>query len=310
MPGYLKRSLLLAALILWPAALLLCGSAAAPAAAPAAVAFPSVPEVLGGRTFATQTDQDVFFLRAIHDRYSARWPDLLVANITLKDYLLSPEKLLRFVGELGEAMRGQNDPDACANLALITGDDAFYANTNGYHPEIIRAAAQALIKIGPAGRKALASSFTVIHYRNDAASLEDLADAIGEAGSAGTNFIGALAATAFVFSTTNGAIYPRCTATAVKQLLGLAEGPATVRAHLSSDEAFDNPGRFQAVLDGIAAAQASELATNLVALEAKVRTKLSALASSPGAYREDLQELDARIDKTLVSFELRKIIHN
>jgi hypothetical protein len=268
--------------------------------------FPSVAEVLGGRTFETYTEQDVYFLRAIHDRYPAQWPDLLAANITVKDYLLSPEKLERFVNELGEAMEGRNDPAACTNLAMLTGDPTFYANANTYHPEILQAAARALMRIGPAGSKALVSAFTESHYGADPGSLEDLADAIGEEHPAGSEFVQALAATAFDFATTNGSYYPRCTAAAVKNLLGLKDGFSAVRAHLRTEEILGNPGRFQAVMDGIAAGRAGQLATNLVAIQAQVRAKLEGLTNSPGGYRDDLRELDSRIGRTLAGFEVRE----
>ena len=142
--------------------------------------FPSAAEVLGSQTFDNSTEQNIYFLRAIRDRYNSRWSDLLDANISLQEYILSPEKLERFVDELGDAMRDRNDSVACSNLVLIAGDPAFYADTNNYHVEILQAAARALIKIGPAGRKALASCFTETHYRTDSGSLEDLSDVIGE----------------------------------------------------------------------------------------------------------------------------------
>jgi hypothetical protein len=206
------------------------------------------------------------------------------------------------VNELGEAMRDRNDAAACSRLALITGDASFYANADVNRPEIIEAAAGALIKIGPNGRKALASSFTRSHYCNDPASLEDLADAIGVEHPADVEFLKALSATAFDFATTNGSIYPHCITTAVKNLLCLGEGLSAVRAHLKFEEISNDPGRFQAVVDGIAAAHAGELATNLVAVQEKVRTRLAALANSPGGYRDDLRDLDTGIGRALASF--------
>ncbi len=265
--------------------------------------FPSVSEVIGGRTFDTFADENIFFLQAIHDRYNPHWSDLIEANITLQDYVLSPDKLGRFIYELGEAMRDRNDRVACVNLALITGDITYYGVTNTYHPEIFQAAARALIKIGPYGRKALASAFTEAHYRNDPASLESLADVIGDEQPVDAEFVRALAATAFSFSTTNGAIYPRCTTTVVKNLLCLSDGFSAVRAHLIVGEVFDNPGRFQSVVDGIAAAHASVLSTNLVAIQAASRAKLADLGNAPGGYRDDLQELEARIGRTLAGFD-------
>jgi hypothetical protein len=137
---------------------------------------------LKGRTFRNDFERDVFFLQAIHDHYTSFWPDLLEANISVQDYVQSPAKLLRFIDELGKAMRDQNEPVACTNLALIIGNAAYYANTNAYHPEILRAAAEALIKIGPNGRSALAAAFTESHYCSDPASLEQLAQVIGRTG--------------------------------------------------------------------------------------------------------------------------------
>ena len=264
--------------------------------------FPSVPEVLGGKTFENTTDQDIYFLQSIHDRYASYWPDLLGANITLTDYTLAPEKLLRFVNELGEAMRDRNDATACTNLAPITGDPSFYANATVSRPEIIKAAALALIKIGPDGRKALASAFSVDHYCTDPASLENLADAIGEEHPADAQLVRALTATAFDFTTTNGSFYPHCITAAVKNLLFLNGGPPAVQAHLKEAEMFDNPGRFQAVVDGIAAAHASQLATNLASIQPKIEARLVDLANSPGGYRDDLRDLNRRIKQTLADF--------
>src|SRR5215813_3625776 len=118
--------------------------------------FPDVSDVFQGRTFKNEFERDVFFLRSIHDHHRQHWAALLQANITPDEYVRSPAKLLRFVDELGHAMSDRNDLAASTNLALLTSNEAFYANTNAYHPEILRAAAQALIKIGPSGRKALA----------------------------------------------------------------------------------------------------------------------------------------------------------
>jgi hypothetical protein len=268
--------------------------------------FPTVPEVLGGRTFENFTEQDIFFLQAIHDRYRSHWTDLLAANLTLSDYVLSPGKQLRFVNELGEAMRGRNDLAACTNLAQLVCDPAFYANTNVSRPEILRATAQALIKIGPDGRKALASSFTENHYRSDPASLEVLADAIGAERPGDPEFVTVLSATAFKFSTTTGAFYPRCAAAATKNLLCLSDGSAAVRAHLRMEEVLGNPGLFQAVVEGMAGAHASELSTNLISLQVEVRKKLAALPNSPGGYRDDLQELDVCIGRALAGLGKKK----
>ena len=261
--------------------------------------FPTPAEVLQGRTFANQLERDEFFLRAIHNRYPSQWPRLLDANITVTDYVESPAKLLRFVDELGVAMEDRNDPAASARLAWITSDKSFFANTNGYHPEIQQAAARALIKIGPVGRKALASSFSESHYRDDPASLEDLAKVIGKEHPSDPDLAKALATTAFNFSTTDGGSYPRCTSEAVQNLLRLPEGVSAVRTNLNKAEVFADPGRFQAVTDGIAAAHAADLTTNLVALNNDAKAKLETLTNSPGAYRDDLQQLEAGIQKTI-----------
>jgi hypothetical protein len=296
----------LAAVILWLVGFP-CPSPASEVAAPATTnTFPAVSEVLHGRIFTNDIERDVFFLRAIHDHFAAHWPDLLEANISVGNYVLYPSRLLRFVDELGKAMRDQNDPAACTNLATITGDADFYANTNVSHPEIVRAAAGALIDIGPNGRKALASAFTESRYRNDPASLELLAQVIGEDRPADAELVGALAAAAFDFSTASGGTYSHCTTVAVTNLLCLSGGDSAVRTHLAIAKVFDNPGRFQAIIDGVAAAQAGELATNLAAVQSQVQTRLAGLTNSPGAYRDDLQELESRIERTLASFEKAK----
>lgn len=261
--------------------------------------FPNPAEVFQGRTFPTTLDRDVFFLRAIHDNYSSQWPALLEANINLNEYLQSPNKMLRFVDEVGIAMADRNDPAASARLGIITSDPNFFANANAYHPEIVRAAAEALIKIGEVGRKALASSFTENHYRQDPESLEQLAGVIGKQRPSDSELAGALSATAFNFSTANGGSYPRCTTLAVKNLLRLPDGASAVRTNLESAKVFGDPGRYQAVMDGIAAARTADLATNLTTLEAAVNTNLGTLTNTPGAYRDDLQELGTRIQKTV-----------
>jgi hypothetical protein len=272
---------------------------------PAAVAetntFPSVAEVIGGRTFDSKTEEDVYFLRAIHDRYAAHWSELVEANVTLNDYVLNAAKLERFIDELGEAMQGRDDAVARTNLAMITGDPTFYANTNAYNAELEQAAARALIELGPTGGKALAATFNVDHYRSDPGSLEDLADAIGQAQPADSEFTNVLAAAAFDFSTGNGAIYPRCTTAMVKNLLALKGGAVAVRAHLKIDEVLGNPGRFQAVMDGIAAAQAKELAPDLTELETKVKARLADPTLLENGYKDDLRELDRRITQTLAT---------
>jgi hypothetical protein len=296
------RVFFVSALILWPVVFSQNSVANDPEPAAGTNGFPSVPEVLGGKTFENQTGQDIYFLRAIHDRYASYWPDLLGANVTLTDYVLAPEKLLRFVNELGEAMRDRNDAVACTNLALITSDPSFYANTDASHPEILKEAARALIKIGPAGRNALASAFSAAHYGKDPASLEVLAEAIGEEKPGDAEFVQVLSTTAFDFATTNGSFYPRCITAAVKNLLCLSGGPPAVQAHLKEAEMFENPGRFQAVVDGIAAAHASQLTTNLLLIQPKIEAKLAGLANSPGGYRDDLQELNRIIKRTVADF--------
>ena len=296
------RVLVLSGLIFMPCLFSAKAQAVEPTQPAVTNTFPTVPEVLGGMTFENRTEQDIFFLRAIHDRYASHWPDLIAANVTLNDFVLSPEKLLRFVNELGEAMRGRDDPASVTNLAQIVCDPAFYANTNVNRPEILQAATRALIKLGPDGQKLLASAFTEDHYRSDPASLEVLADAIGGERPGDPEFVAVLTATVFNFNTTNGAFYPRCATTAVKNLLRLDGGPAAVQAHLKIEEVLNNPALFQSVVDGIAGAHASGLSANLAALQAPVRTKLAALAGSPGGYRDDLQELDGRLGRSLANF--------
>ena len=111
--------------------------------------FPDPNEVLQGRTFENKFDREVFFLQRIRERYPEYWASLLGANIIVTDYELAPDKLLHFVQELGVAVESTDDLCAITNLAPITSDPAIYANTNAYRPEILRAAAQALLKIGP-----------------------------------------------------------------------------------------------------------------------------------------------------------------
>jgi hypothetical protein len=261
-----------------------------------------VSEVLQGRIFDNTLDRDVFFLREVHNRYPSSWPPLLQANLTVHDYIVEPVKMLRFINELGIAMADKNDNVASTNLAFVVADGNFFTNELAYRPEIIRAAVQTLIQIGPNGRKALASAFTESRYRENSESLEKLAAIIGEERPPGTELPTALAATAFTFSTANGGIYSRCTTEAVKNLLHLPEGAPQVSPHLNTNEIFDNPGRFQAVVDGINAAHATELATNLAAIGTNVTAKLAILTNSPGDYRDDLQDLQTRIQKTLASF--------
>ena len=267
--------------------------------------FPSLYDVLQGKVFPTDFDRDVFFLRAIHDRYSTQWPGFLQANITVDEYLHSPAKLLRFVNVLGNATAGSDDPVTITNLAAVTGDPVFYANTNGYVPEIQRAATKALINLGPNGRKTLVSCLGENHYRADTESLEDLMATIGDERPADSMFTSALAAVAFDFTTPSGGMYPRCTTAATTNLLRLPDGVAAVRARLKIENIFDNPGRFTAVTEGIAAVRATDLRTNLAAIEAEVKTRLGTLTNSPGAYQDDLQDLESRLRGTLAEFGKR-----
>jgi hypothetical protein len=263
--------------------------------------FPTPVDVFQGRQFANKLERDVFFLRAIHDHYPDKWPALLEANITVDDYIRSPDKLLRFINELAIAMRDRDDPTTCANLARVISDKDFFANTNAYRPEIQQTVAQVLIQSGPNGRKALAAAFNQDHYRVDCESLEDLAKVISVERSADADLAHALAATAFDFSTAGGGTYPRCTSELVKDLLSLSNGVATVKPYLTTN-AIHDPARFQAIIDGIAAAHKLELRTNLEVLKSSVSAKLATLTNSPGDYRNDLQDLQSRIDKTLAAF--------
>ena len=196
--------------------------------------FPDLNEVFQGRAFKTKLDRDVFFLRRIREAYPAQWGALLDANIIVSDYVQAPEKLLRFVEALGTALAGTDDVAASTSLAAITSDPAFYANTNAYRPEILRAAAGALIKIGPRGRQALADSFSEGHYRTDSVSLEVLAEAVGEAGVSDARLTAALASTTFRFTATNGGSYPRCTRQVTRSLLSLPGGLGAVGTHLNA----------------------------------------------------------------------------
>jgi hypothetical protein len=275
------------------------GFAAEPGPIVATNSFPTLPEVFQGRTFSNKFDRDVFFLRAIHDRYPGHWPELLGANISPEEYIGSPVKLLQFVNELGVAMAGRDDSAAAVKLALIVSDGRFFTNADAYHPEILRAAAQSLIKLGPNGCHALATSFSETHYRDDCESLEELAKTIGGERPADPDLAKALAATAFEFNTTNGGSYPRCTTEAVKNLLCLPEGAAEVRTHLTTNEIFGDPIRFQAVIDGMESGRATGLLTNLTAMDAEVRAKLVILTNHPGDYRTALEGLDERLRKKI-----------
>jgi hypothetical protein len=287
--------------LLWLLFTMISAACLAEDSSPAAAtnSFPSLSEVFQGRTFPDKLERDVFFLRAIHDRYPAHWPDLLDANISLEEYIGSPAKLLQFINELGSAMAGRDDPTAATNLVLVISDERFFTNTDAYHPEILRAAAQSLMQLGPNGRRALAACFNENHYRLDPESLEELAKTIGEAQPADSALAKALAATAFHFSTTNGGSYPRCTTEAVKNLLRLPGGFAEVRTHLTTNEIFADPIRFQAVIDGMTSTNAVGLRTNLAAVDADIKAKLVILTNHPGEYRTALNDLDDRVRKTI-----------
>ncbi|HXS67502.1 MAG TPA: hypothetical protein VN761_01585 [Candidatus Polarisedimenticolia bacterium] len=274
----------------------------------AAKVFPTPAEVFQGRTFAGELARDIFFLRAIHDRYPEHWPELLEANINERDYIQSPAKMLRFIQELGQAMRDSDDPAAITNLAKVTSDKRFFTNIDAYHPDILDAATLALIQLGPNGRKALAASFSESHYCEDSGSLVELAKTIGERRPADPVLAKALAATAFDFSTTNGGIFPICTTEAVKNLLLLPAGAAEVRTHLNTNEFFGNPVRFEAVIDGVKAVQASDLKTNLTAMDAEVKAKMAELKNHPGDYRDALHDLGDAIRDALEAFTVEKAI--
>jgi hypothetical protein len=304
--GFMAAASVLATLLLAQHPGARAAEAAKTISAPAATGkspFPQVSEVLQGRQFATRFDREVFFLRRVRESYPAHWSPLLGANIIVNDYVQAPDKLLRFVQALGAAAAATDDRAASTNLAAITSDPVFYANTNAYRPEILRAAASALIEIGPSGRRALAHSFTEHHYRVDAESLAEIAEVVGKSGVSDSRLASALAATAFTFTATNGGFYPRCTEQAVRNLLRLPEGATASAVHLNAKEVLDDPGRFQAVVDGVAAARAVVLATNLVVLDHEVAAKLSSLTNSPGLYRDELSSLQVRIRQTVSQFQ-------
>jgi hypothetical protein len=103
------------------------------------------------------------FLRRIRKDYPAHWRALLGTNALVSEYEQSPGKLLRFVEALATAAASTDDLAATTNLAAISSAPAFYANPNAYQPETRRAAAEALLKLGPNGRRALADSFSEEH---------------------------------------------------------------------------------------------------------------------------------------------------
>ena len=94
----------------------------------------------------------------------------------------------------------------------------------------------------------------------------------------------------------------------MKNLLLLPTGTAEVRTHLNTNEIFGNPVRFEAVVDGVTAAGASDLKTNLTAVNAGVKAKLSELKNYPGDYRDALGELADAIRKALEAFAVDKAI--
>src|SRR5262245_14266989 len=57
--------------------------------------FPKPNEIFQGRSFTNKSERDVFFLRTIRQSYPAHWAPLLEANITVTDFVLAPDKLLR-----------------------------------------------------------------------------------------------------------------------------------------------------------------------------------------------------------------------
>ncbi len=223
----------------------------------------------------------------------------------MQDYVQAPDKLLRFVQALGIATAGSDDLAASTNLAAVVSDPVFYANTNAYRPEILRSAAFALVQIGPTGRRMLADSFTELHYRINAESLVEISEIVGNSGVPDSRLAAALAATAFTFTATNGGFYPRCTEQTVRNLLRLPESAAVAATHLNAKEVLADQGRFQAVMEAVADARAVALVTNLVALEHEATAKLSSLTNSPGAYRDALSNLHARLRSTISQLQPR-----
>jgi hypothetical protein len=122
---------------------------------------------------------------------------------------------------------------------------------------------------------------------------------VGKSGIPDSRLAAALAATAFTFTATNGGFYPRCTEQAARNLLRLPQSAAVAATHLNAKEVLADPGRFQAVVDGLAAARAVMLTTNLVVLEREVAAKLSLFTNSPGLYRDELYNLHVCIRQTL-----------
>ncbi len=259
--------------------------------------FPDPAEVLQGRVFTNGFERDVFFLSQIRQKYSAYWPSLLTANITPGGYVVAPEKLQRFITEVGASSANTDDAFARASIASVITNADFYTNTS--QAEVLRAVVSSLDEIGPKGRLALAGAFEQNHYRTDPESLEALAEVIGKSGLSDPDISDALAATAFSFTAANGGSYPRCTKTAVVNLLSLTNGAAILGPHLNTNEVFRDPGRFQAVVDGIAEAHAKTLVKRLETMSVDVKAKISTQAPDPNPYRDDLADLETRLRRTI-----------
>jgi hypothetical protein len=263
--------------------------------------FPNPAEVFQERVFTNGFERDVFFLSQIRQKYSAYWPSLLAANITPGGYVVAPEKLQRFITEVGASTENSDDAFARANIASVITNADFY--TNASQVQVLRAVVSSLNNMGPKGRLALAGAFEQNHYRTDPESLEALAEVIGKSGISDSNISDALAATAFSLTAANGGSYPRCTKTAVVNLLSLTNGAAVLSPHLNTNEVFRDPGRFQAVVDGIAEAHTQTLVSQLEALSLDVKTKISLQAPGPNPYRDDLEDLEIRLRRAIESLQ-------
>lgn len=261
--------------------------------------FPELNDVFQGRVFETTFDREVFFLRRIRQDYPQHWPELLDANIVVQDYVAAPDKLRRFIDELGVVTAGTDDPAACTNLARITSEPRFYANPDASRPDLLKAATAILIGLGPRGRHLLADAFSESHYRTDPESLVVLAESVSHSGSADPKLATALAATAFSYTATNGGFYPRCTQEVTRQLLKLTNGFTIVAEHLNTKEVLDDPGRLEAVVDGIGIAQAAILQPKLAELTGPLASKIEELVKSPGPYRDALVELQDHLKRTI-----------
>jgi hypothetical protein len=128
-----------------------------------------------------------------------------------------------------------------------------------------------------------------IRYKYDKLDLVQIVDRMTEA----------MAATAFTFTATNGGSYPGCTREVTKSLLRLPDGTAAVSVRLKADEVFKDPGRYQAVVDGIAEARAVQLSTNLVEMAGAISAKAKQLSNSPGPYLDDLTELQVHVERAI-----------